>query len=59
MDQLLVALDVETTSEGHTLADALRAGASYLVVGPPIISAPDPCVAAERIVGECRGARTS
>jgi orotidine-5'-phosphate decarboxylase len=33
-------------------ADALRAGASYLVVGRPIISAADPRRAAEAIVDE-------
>ncbi|HVH28494.1 MAG TPA: orotidine-5'-phosphate decarboxylase [Vicinamibacterales bacterium] len=42
-----------------TAAEAFAAGASYLVVGRPIISAPDPRVAAERIVAECHGARTS
>jgi orotidine-5'-phosphate decarboxylase len=36
-------------------AEAVRAGASYLVVGRPIISAPDPRAAAERIVEELTG----
>ena len=36
-----------------TAADALAAGANYLVVGRPIISAADPRAAAERIAEEC------
>lgn len=39
--------------------DALAAGASYLVIGRPIIAADDPRAAAERIVAECRRAQTS
>jgi orotidine-5'-phosphate decarboxylase len=35
-------------------ADAIAAGASYLVVGRPIVDAPDPRAAAERIAGEMK-----
>jgi orotidine-5'-phosphate decarboxylase len=46
-------------SRTMTAADALTAGASYLVVGRPIIAAADPRAAAERIAAECRAAQLS
>jgi orotidine-5'-phosphate decarboxylase len=42
-----------------TASEALGAGASYLVVGRPIIGAADPRAAAERIVAESRASHVS
>jgi len=40
-----------------TAKEAIEAGASYIVVGRPVIAAPDPREAAERIADEIRSAR--
>ena len=45
--------DDQTRTTGA--ADAVRAGANYIVVGRPIIAAADPRAAAEEIVEELRG----
>jgi hypothetical protein len=47
----------EDQSRTLTAAQALSAGATYLVVGRPIIAATDPRAAAERIAEECRAAQ--
>ena len=48
-----------SASHAERRRSALAAGATYLVVGRPIIAAADPRAAAERIVAECRAARNS
>jgi orotidine-5'-phosphate decarboxylase len=48
----------ERNDQSRTMgpAEAVKAGASYIVVGRPIFGAPDPCAAAEGIVEELRRA---
>ena len=52
---------VESKSEDHarkaTPTEAIRAGADFLVVGRPILAAPDPRAAAQAIVEEIAAAK--
>jgi orotidine-5'-phosphate decarboxylase len=50
---------IDDQSRTMTAQDALAAGATYLVIGRPIIAAADPRAAAEQVVMECRAAKTS
>jgi orotidine-5'-phosphate decarboxylase len=47
----------DTNDQARTMgpAEAVKAGASYIVVGRPIIAAPDPRAAAQAIVEELKG----
>lgn len=53
------AADVNDQSRVATPAEAIRAGADYLVVGRPITAAPDPTVAATAIAKEIAASRHS
>jgi orotidine-5'-phosphate decarboxylase len=62
-DFVIVTPGIRAPDEGRgdqsrtmSAAEALSAGASYLVVGRPIIASADPRAAAERIAAECRTA---
>jgi orotidine-5'-phosphate decarboxylase len=46
---------LQDQSRTATPAEAIRAGADYIVVGRPILQAPDPARAADSIVAEIYG----
>jgi len=50
--------DLQDQRRVTTPAEALRAGADYLVIGRPILAAPDPAGAARRIVEESQAGNT-
>ena len=49
--------DVQDQRRTMTAAEAIRAGADYIVVGRPIIKAADPSAAAQRFVSEIQTAQ--
>jgi orotidine-5'-phosphate decarboxylase len=46
---------LQDQSRAATPGEAIKAGADYIVVGRPILQAPDPAKAADQIVAEIRG----
>lgn len=46
--------DLQDQRRVMTPGEAVRAGADYVVVGRPILAAPDPAAAAQRIAEECK-----
>ena len=50
--------DLQDQSRTATPAEAIRAGADYIVVGRPVMQSPDPALAADSIVEEIRQAQS-